>query len=177
LDYNHPVTLALVGHVHSFLFGEYDFASGLFERSIRANPTQPLSWDLYSMLHAYVGQPEKGLSLARWGRHLGTFSPIRYYFDTSKCINAALAGHHREAVEAGEQALRERPDFNSLLRFLTDSKAHLGEMEAARRLLDRLEAVEPDFSIGSLVAARYPILQTEGGAALIAGLVKAGAKR
>lgn len=177
LDYNHPVTLALVGHVHSFLFGEYDFASGLFERSIRANPTQPLSWDLYSMLHAYVGQPEKGLSLARWGRHLGTFSPIRYYFDTSKCINAALAGNHREAVEAGEQALRERPDFNSLLRFLTDSKAHLGEMEAARRLLDRLEAVEPDFSIGSLVAARYPILQTEGGAALIAGLVKAGAKR
>jgi tetratricopeptide (TPR) repeat protein len=177
LDNNHAVTLALVGHVHSFLFGEYDFASGLFERSIRANPTQPLSWDLYSMLHAYAGQPDKGLSLAKWGRHLGTFSPIRYYFDTSKCINAALSGQHQIAIEAGEQALRERPDFNSLLRYLTASKAHLGDMAAARRLLDRLEAVEPDFSIGSLVATRYPILQTEGGAGLIAGLIKAGAKK
>jgi hypothetical protein len=37
--------------------------------------------------------------------------------------------------------------------------------------------VEPDFSIGSLVATRYPILQTEGGAGLIAGLIKAGAKK
>jgi len=177
LDNGNAVTLALVGHVHSFLFGEYDFASGLFERSIRVNPTQPLSWDLYSMLHAYAGQPEKGLRMAKWARHLGTFSPIRYYFDTSRCINAALSGQYDVAIEAGEQALRERPDFNSLLRYLAASRAHIGDMETARRLLDRLEAVEPDFSVGSLVAARYPILQTEGGSALISGLIKAGARK
>lgn len=177
LDNGNAVTLALVGHVHSFLFGEYDFASGLFERSIRVNPTQPLSWDLYAMLHAYAGQPDKGLRMASWARHLGTFSPIRYYFDTSKCITAALSGKYGVAIEAGEQALRERPDFNSLLRYLVASRAHVGDMETARRLLDRLESVEPDFSVGSLVAARYPILQMEGGSALISGLIKAGARQ
>lgn len=176
LDNGNAVTLALVGHVHSFLFGEYDFASGLFERSIRVNPTQPLSWDLYSMLHAYAGQPEKGLRMASWARHLGTFSPIRYYFDTSRCITAALSGRYEIAIEAGEQALRERPDFNALLRYLVASCARVGDMATARRLLDRLESVEPDFSVGSLVAARYPILQTEGGSALISGLIKAGAR-
>lgn len=177
LDASNSVTLALVGHVHSFLFGEYDYASGLFERAIRANPTQVLGWDLYSMLHAYAGQPEKGLSLANWARHLGTYSPYRYYFDTSRLINATLAGNHRVAIEAGEQALRERPDFNSLLRYLVASHAQLGDIRAARSLLDRLNTVEPNFSISSLIDARYPIMRTEGGANLIAGLIKAGVKK
>lgn len=177
LDPGNSVTLALVGHVHSFLFGEYDYASGLFERAIRANPTQVLGWDLYSMLHAYAGQPEKGLGLANWARHLGAHSPYRYYFDTSRLINATLAGNHRVAIEAGEQALRERPDFNSLLRYLVASHAQLGDIRAARSLLDRLNTVEPNFSISSLIDARYPIMRTEGGANLISGLIKAGVKK
>ena len=177
LDHGSATVMALVGHVHSYLFGEYDFASGLFERAIQANPAQVLAWDLYSMLHAYVGQPKKGLALANWGRHLGSHSPYRYYFDTSACINAALAGNHREAIAAGEQALRERPSFNSLLRYLVSSHAHEGDMAKAHALLDRLSVVEPDFSISSLIEARYPILQTEGGAHVIAGLRKAGVIR
>ena len=167
----------MVGHVHSFLFGEYDFASGLFERAIRANPSQVLGWDLYSMLHAYAGQPATGLKMANWSRHLGRHSPYRYYFETSRCINAALAGDHAVAIESGEQALRERPNFNSLLRYLVASHAHQGDMRAAGSMLERLEIVEPDFSVSTLVDARYPIMQTEGGANLIAGLVKAGVRK
>lgn len=175
-DHGSATVMALVGHVHSYLFGEYDFASGLFERAIQVNPAQVLAWDLYSMLHAYAGQPGKGLALANWGRHLGSHSPHRYYFDTSACINAALAGNHKVAIAAGEQALRERPSFNSLLRYLVSSHAHQGDMAKAHALLDRLSIVEPGFSIGSLIEARYPILQTEGGAHVIAGLRKAGVK-
>lgn len=177
LDHGSATVMALVGHVHSYLFGEYDFASGLFERAIQGNPAQVLAWDLYSMLHAYVGQPQKGLALANWGRRLGSHSPHRYYFDTSVCINAALSGNHREAIAAGEQALRERPSFNSLLRYLVSSHAHQGDVVKAHALLERLSVVEPGFSIGSLIEARYPILQTEGGAHVIAGLRKAGVTR
>lgn len=176
-DGNNAVTLALVGHVHSYLFGEYDTASRLFERAIRINPAQVLGWDLYSMLHAYAGQPEKGMALAKWGRHLGAYSPHRYYFDTSLCINAALAGKHDVAIAAGEQALLDRPDFNSLLRYLVSSYAHADDLKTAHRLLDRLSVVEPDFSIGALIDARYPIIQTKGGGDLVAGLLKAGVKK
>lgn len=176
-DGNNAVTLALVGHVHSYLFGEYDTASRLFERAIKINPAQVLGWDLYSMLHAYAGQPEKGMALAKWGRHLGAYSPHRYYFDTSLCINAALAGKHDLAIAAGEQALLDRPDFNSLLRYLVSSYAHTDDLKTAHRLLDRLSVVEPDFSIGALIDARYPIIQTKGGGDLVAGLLKAGVKK
>lgn len=107
--------------------------------------------------------------MATWGRHLGNSSPYRYYFDTSRSINAALAGEYDIAIEAGESALAERPDFNSLLRYLVASHAHRGNMRAAQSFLDRLHIVEPDFSVSALVDARYPIMQTEGGKHLVEG--------
>ena len=176
LDTNNSIALALVGHVHSFLFAEYDYAAGLFERAIRVNPAQPLGWDLYSMLHCYAGQPEKAMAMANWVQNLGFFSTHKYYFDTTKCISAALAGDHVAAISAGHEALKVRPDFNSILRYLAASHAHRDEMEMARKCVERLEAVEPNFSIESLKANRYPLLNTAGGKMLIAGLTKAGVK-
>lgn len=176
LDVNNSIALALVGHVHSFLFCEYDYAAGLFEKAIRINPAQPLGWDLYSMLHCYAGQPEKAMAMANWVQNLGFYSPYKYYFDTTKCISAALAGDHAAAISAGEEALRMRPDFNSLLRYLAASHAHRDELEMARRCVERLETVEPNFSIESLQDNRYPLLNTGGGKMLVAGLTKAGVK-
>ena len=147
LDANNSIALALVGHVHSFLFCEYDYAAGLFERAIKLNPAQPLAWDLYSMLHCYAGQPEKALAMANWVQNLGFYSVHKYYFDTTKCISAALAGDHAAAISAGEDALKMRPDFNSLLRYMAASHAHRDEMELAGKYVERLEAVEPNFSI------------------------------
>ena len=176
LDANNSIALALVGHVHSFLFCEYDYAAGLFERAIRINPAQPLGWDLYSMLLCYAGQPEKATAMANWVQNLGFYSAHKYYFDTTKCISAALAGDHAAAISAGQEALKVRPGFNSVLRYLAASHAHRDEMEMARKCVERLEAVEPNFSIESLRANRYPLLNTAGGKMLIAGLTKAGVK-
>ncbi|WP_275786260.1 SARP family transcriptional regulator [Pararhizobium gei] len=176
LDMNNSVALALIGHVHSFLFCEYDYAAGLFERAIRLNPVQPLGWDLYSMLHCYAGQPENAAAMANWVQNLGYYSAHKYYFDTTKCISSALAGDHAAAISAGQEALRMRPDFNSLLRYLAASYAHRNEMDLARDCVQRLEKVEPNFSIEALQDNRYPLLNTAGGRMLIAGLSKAGVK-
>ncbi|XAZ21099.1 SARP family transcriptional regulator (plasmid) [Sinorhizobium sp. B11] len=176
IDPHNSVSLALVGHVHSFLFGEYDYAANLFEKSIRLNPALPLSWDLYAMLHCYAGQPDKAMAMARWVQELGVYSPHKYYFDTTKCIAAALAGDHAAAIAAGEEALRARPKFNSLLRYLASSHAHLDDLGGARHYLQRLAAVEDGFSINAFRASGYPLLNTGGGQILIDGLVKAGAK-
>ena len=177
LGHDNALSLALIGHIHSYLFGEFDFAAGLFEQSLRFNPAQPLAWDLYAMLHCYAGKPRKGLSLARWARHLGAASPHRYYFDVSNCISAALAAEHRAAIDAGNAALYGGPEFNSVLRFLVSSHAHLGDIDAARELLARLTKVEPGFAIESLFDARYPGLETAGGRLFIDGLRKAGVRQ
>ena len=177
MEPHNALVAALVGHIHSYLFGEFDYAAGLFERSLRVNPAQTLAWDLYAMLHAYAGQPKRALAMARWARHLGAFSPHRYYFETTRAITGTFSAEHRTAIEAGTAALAERPDFNSLLRVLVSSNAHLDRPDEARMFLDRLLTVEPNFSVTSLREAGYPGLETEGGRHFLDGLIKAGVRK
>ncbi|MFN7023018.1 MAG: tetratricopeptide repeat protein [Pseudorhizobium sp.] len=174
LDPTNPVSLALVGHVHSFLFADYDRASHLFEKATHLNPAQPLGWDLYAMLHCFTGQPTKAVAISRWVSHLVTHSRYKYYFDTTRCVSAALAGDYAAAIAAGEEALMERPQFNSVLRYLAASHAHAKHDHEAHKYLVRLQAIEPDISVSALRESRYPLLGTEGGQLLIDGLVKAG---
>ena len=177
MEPNNALVAALVGHIHSYLFGEFDYAAGLFEQSLRVNPAQTLAWDLYAMLHAYAGQPKRALAMARWARHLGAFSPHRYYFETTRAITGNFSGEHHTAIEAGRAALAERPDFNSLLRVLVSSNAHLDRPDEARVFLNKLLMVEPNFSITSLQDGGYPGLDTEGGQHFLAGLIKAGVRK
>jgi tetratricopeptide (TPR) repeat protein len=177
MDPGNALVAALVGHIHSYLFGEFDYAAGLFEQSLRVNPAQTLAWDLYAMLHAYAGQPKRALAMAKWARHLGSFSPHRYYFETTRAITGNFSGEHRTAIEAGQAALAERPDFNSLLRVLVSSHAHMDRPDEARAFLNRLLEVEPNFSVASLHEAGYPGLDTEGGRHFLDGLLKAGVRR
>jgi tetratricopeptide (TPR) repeat protein len=175
-DPDNALIQALAGHVHSYLLGNQMKAVELFEQSIRLNPTRALAWDLYSVLHAYMGMPQAGLKAAQFGRHLGALSPYRYYFDTSCLIAASMAGQHELAVEYGESVLRDRPEFNSVLRFLTSSYGHMGEKEKAKAARMRLLEVEPTFSVKSLREAGYPGLDTPSGKYFIQGLKKAGIK-
>ena len=175
-DPDNALIQALAGHVHSYLLGNQMKAVELFEQSLKTNPTRALAWDLYSVLHAYMGLPQAGLKAAQFGRHLGALSPYRYYFDTSCLIAASMAGQHELAVEYGESVLRERPEFNSVLRFLTSSYGHMGEQEKAKAARKRLLEVEPKFSVQSLREAGYPGLDTPSGRYFIQGLKKAGIK-
>ena len=164
----------LCAYVRSYLFGEHNAAAEQFERALRLNPTYPLAWDLYAMLNAYTGTPARALRMANWACELGAHSPQRYYFQTTRAITACFSGEHQVAVEAGEMALRERPSFNSILRVLVSSYAHLGKLDEAAAYLLQLRQIEPDFSIKALRDARYPGLDTEGGRHFIDGLLAAG---
>ncbi len=169
-----PLVLSLAAHIHSYLFCEYDMAASLFERALKADPEQTIGWDLYAMLHAYTGQEKKSLAMASWAQHLGANTPFSYYFDTTKCIAAALAGDHKGSVAAGERAMVQRPKFNSILRYLISCHAHLGNVQMVESLRQRLIDVEPDFSTDVLRGSGYPGLTTEGGRRFLLGLRKAG---
>ncbi|RUY11257.1 MULTISPECIES: SARP family transcriptional regulator [unclassified Mesorhizobium] len=175
-DPANSVVLALAGHVHSYLFGNYVRAAELFEQAIRINPGRALAWDLYSVLHAYIGRPQPGLQCALFARHLGAQSLYRYYFDTSCLITASMLGRHDLAIRHGEAVLDVRPDFNSVLRYLTSSYGHSGLREKAAGMHHRLLAVEPSFSLEALRDARYPGLDTQAGRYFLRGLKKAGVR-
>ncbi|GHF03479.1 hypothetical protein GCM10016455_25980 [Aliiroseovarius zhejiangensis] len=169
-----PLVLSLAAHIHSYLFSEFDMAASLFERALKIDPEQAIGWDLYATMNAYAGDTKKSLAMASWAQHLGSNTPISYYFDTTKCIAAALAGDHAAAIEAGEKALVQRPKFNSILRYLISSHAHLGNVQMVESLSRKLAEIEPDFSTEVLRGSGYPGLATEGGRQFLLGLRKAG---
>jgi tetratricopeptide (TPR) repeat protein len=169
-----PLVLSLAAHIHSYLFSEFDHAASLYERALKIDPRQAIGWDLYATMHAYTGHNGKSLAMASWGQHLGGNTPLSYYFDTTKCMAAALFGQHEVAIQAGQKALTQRPEFNSILRYLISSHAHLDNVEEVDVLRAKLHAVEPDFSTDVLRAAGYPGLSTEGGRQFLDGLRKAG---
>lgn len=174
LDPYNARTLSLVAHAEGYAFGEYDRAIDLFERAIRLNPGHALTWDLYSVLHGYIGRAAAGFRCAQLARQIGYYSSNRYYYDTSCCITAALSGQYEEALRYGGAALEVRPQFNSALRYMIASHGNLGNRAEAGIYIDRLRAVEPDFSIEALRESHYPGLVTVGGAAFVSGLLRAG---
>lgn len=168
------LVLALAGHVQSYVFGNFQRAVELFEQSLRVNYGRPLTWDLYSVLHGYIGQAEVGYRCAQYARFLGQNSPYSAYFDASCLITAGLAGRAREAIRHGEAALEGMAQFATIHRHLASNYALAGESGKAAEAVRKLRLLEPGFSIDRLREAREPGLDTQGGQLFIRGLKKAG---
>lgn len=167
---------ALVGHVHSYLFGEYDIAYELFAESLRIQPENLVALDLAATLNVYTGQVKEALSLAHRAQAIGRYSPNRFYFETTSGLASAFAGDYRSAIATARSALAARPSFNSLLRIMVACYGHLGDLEAARAYHARLLKAEPEFSIAYLRDIGYPGLTTEAGRLFVEGLRRAGVR-
>lgn len=174
LDPNNSLSNALCAHVFSYGLRNYGAATDLFVRSLKLNPNRALTWDLFSVLHAYIGKPEVGLKCAEWARNIGQFSPLSFYFDTSCCITASLAGHHEAAVRYGQKAIDCRPAYNPALRFMLSSYGHLGDQPNAEGCKRKLLSIEPDFAISSYLEAPYPSIHSDQRDDFLRGLELAG---
>ena len=61
-----------------------------------------------------------------------------------------LAERYEEAVTCGNRSLQLKPDQPGVYRLLAASYGHLGQIEEARRALDALLRLMPDFSTAHL---------------------------
>lgn len=174
LDPNNSLSLTLCAHVFSYVFHDRSYATDLFVKALKINPDRPLTWDLFSVLHAYVGRPEAGLKCAQWAKHISPFSPYAYYFDASCCISASLAGHHQEALEYGRRALSSRPNFNPVLRFMVSSLGHLGRAQEAQPLLGRLMQLDPKFSLEAVASEHHAEMPSDQRNEFTRGFKRAG---
>jgi tetratricopeptide (TPR) repeat protein len=174
IDPNNALSLSLCAHVFSFVLNDTEFASDLLDKSLKINPMHAISWDLFSVLHAYIGKPEVGLKCAKWARRIGEYSPYAYFYDASCCINAALTGRHEEAVQFGQHALSVRPNFKPPLRYMIASAGYLDDRRYTKKLVDQLLEREPDFSAREFLSSRHLRLTAEQKTHLDKGFRRAG---
>lgn len=173
LDPSNALALSVGGHIAAYIDHDYERALHLFDRSLKLDPSSVYAWDSSAVALSYAGQADEALRRIRDTANLWEQHPDAYYFRTTACIAALLAGQPEAAVAAGRQAVRENPNFQASYRPLIASLGLTGRREEAERFLRELRRLHPDFSIGWFKET-YPPLHGEGRERYIEGLRKAG---
>ena len=170
------ITLASLGHVVGYGFGDHAAAQDLLERAIKLNPTQAFAWDHYALHKLYTGDPKGAQLAARRAVHLGSYSPLKYSFDTTLCMSSMLNGELGQAVNAGRAALAKQPRFTAALRYLAASYGLQNRTEEARSVYGKLLQEDPDFVDPEVQRSRFRIFHKETEEQIFKGLTSCGIK-
>ena len=105
------------------------------------------------------------MALSLRAREIARYSPFRHWWDLYHCITCVANDHSELAIEAAEAAVRQAPFFRPAYRHLVALYAQQGRFDRAIKIAERLERIEPGFTLDRLVNDdTYPVrtLRTKG---------------
>ena len=151
-----PLTLALCGHVSSFLGRDYDVALHYFDRAQRLDPALEFPWLWSALTHCYAGNP--GAALERLGQYraLTSNEPSHAWVINIYSVANLFAGNYEKVVACGSRGVKISPGFVNAYKPLLAALGHLGRAEEAKPYVDKLLALEPNFTVERF-AKVYPI--------------------
>jgi tetratricopeptide (TPR) repeat protein len=144
------LSLACLGHVSGFVLRDFETAHELLSRAIALNPHQAFTWDHYALFNLYVGRLDEAQRASKTAVTLGSYSPLRFAFETTLAMVSEMMGDHRTAIFYGERALQRQPLFKPARRYLVAAHAMAGNVDRAKELLAGLLRDDPVLSIQSL---------------------------
>jgi tetratricopeptide (TPR) repeat protein len=140
-------TLAICGHVSSFLGKDYDAALHYFDRAQRLNPRLEFGW-LWSVLtYCYVGRPDFALEQLERYRALIALDPNHSWVLNIHSVAYTFAGNYEKAAKIARRVVKVSPTFVNGYKPLIASLGHLGRYEEAKPYVDKLLALEPNFTV------------------------------
>ncbi|MBT8454857.1 MAG: hypothetical protein HKO95_18835 [Rhodobacteraceae bacterium] len=151
LEPSNSMVLAAASNAAMLVRDDFLAARELAERSVRANPANPFSWDCLGISHLMEGRSESAHRLQLRARHIGQSSPFKHWWDMGCCLTATVTGRFEEARQYAEAAAALVPDFRPPLRYLTAIYANERRTDDAYRVMRRLNTAEPRFSLDRMV--------------------------
>jgi tetratricopeptide (TPR) repeat protein len=112
------------------------------EQAFHLNPMDGFTFGYLGMLTAFAGHWDRGLSLSEKARSLNPHHPGWYWF--APLFDAFRNQDYRLALEIGQKI--NMPSFWRTNIALAAIYGHLGELDPARRALQMLLAVRPEFA-------------------------------
>jgi DNA-binding SARP family transcriptional activator len=176
IDPFNSVTLACIGHVYGYVMRDFETAGEIIRQAIEINPHQAFAWDHYALFSIYTGDYQSALQASRNAVRLGSFSPLRYSFETTLCMAATMLGDYQAAIYYGNRALARQPRFSAAMRYLVACYGHTGQSDDARALLERLYSVDPEFGRERVRQNSMAILDEAGRQRLLHGFILAGVR-
>jgi TolB-like protein len=122
-------------------FGEDIVAMmGLVDRALALNPSFARGWHISGVLGLWAGQPDDAIEHIKAALRL---SPRARVGSSNLNIGAAhfISRRFTEAVPKLLLAVQEDPTFPDPYRFLAACYAHMGQLDDARQIVERLRAI------------------------------------
>jgi DNA-binding SARP family transcriptional activator/tetratricopeptide (TPR) repeat protein len=173
LDPSDARALALVGHVRGFLDKLPEKARDLHERAISLNPNLPLAWCFSGGDNSYLGRHEEAIEQITEAQRLSPHDPHAFFFDSVLMIPHLLRGDFETVATLGQRAIELNPRFSGTYKGYLSTLGHLGRDDEAARVLARLLALEPGFSVRNAME-RSPLTRREDLALYAEGLRRGG---
>jgi len=156
LDPNDPEILTICGHVSAFLCKDYDLALHYFDRAQRINSKLEAAWCWSAATYSYIGKSGIALERLRQFQDLMPTHPHYVWTQNIFSLSYAFAGEYEKAVASGRRVTKINPSFINGYKPLIASLGHLGRVEEAKPYVDKLLALEPNFTVERF-AKVYPI--------------------
>jgi tetratricopeptide (TPR) repeat protein len=149
-------TLAICGHVTSFLGKDYDTALHYFDRAERLDPTLEFPWLWSALTYCYAGKPGFALERLEKYRALTATHPANPWTQNICSVAYLFSGNYERTVSSSLLMTKFSPGFVNAYKPLIAALGHLGRGEEAKPYVDKLLALEPNFTVERF-AKVYPI--------------------
>jgi len=155
-DPDNSTVLALASYVQSFAMRNYAAGCDLAEKSLTANPNNPLALAFLGRAQSYLGNNEVGHEFTSQALKVVGNSPYTYTIYFLGGMTALLTGRYEEAVRLAEVARALAPNYKAPQRYLVPLYLKTGRPDQARDALRRMHELEPNFSLSTMREQRYP---------------------
>ncbi|MBY6089076.1 hypothetical protein [Maritimibacter alkaliphilus] len=157
-DTMNSMVLSAAANANVLLGWNAEAGSELASMSIRVNPSNPLSWIAYAIAALYADKPRMAKEAAQTAAKLAQRTHLYFWCEFHVGLSALQLNELDEACRSFETVAALAPEFRPPLRYLLAAYASRRDYERAGRVLARLRALEPDFTLEAFVSDReYPV--------------------
>lgn len=164
--------LAICGHTRAVLFRDYPAAIDLFDRALKAAPSNAMAWTLSSGVYSYTGQTRTAIERAEMGMRLSPLDTQSFFYLLFLALAHYVNGTYEESIIWARKSAGLNPRLCSNMRWLIASLVAIGRLDEARHFAQVMLEVNPGFRLGSY--ARWCPLQPELRRELLERLHSAG---
>lgn len=156
---------ALVAQTRAMLFGDAGSAGEAARAAVEENPRNPYALQAMAVARMLAGEGEAAYRLSHLGRAYAARSTFRHWWDAHHATICVATGRIDEAIQAAEAAAFGAPSLRPAYRYLMALHAQRGDLDRAQTMRERLERLEPGFSLDQMLRdPDYPVrtLRTTG---------------
>ncbi|RWU21145.1 CadC-family transcriptional regulator [Pseudomonas alkylphenolica] len=167
------VALTRGGHALAHLVGDVDSGIALLDRARLLNPNLAPAWFLGGILRALRGETDAAVDNLNHAVRLSPLDPEMFRMQIGMALAHFFARRFDTASAWAEKALGNLPHLLPAIAVLTASYALGGQLQRARQMMQRLQAMDPTLRVGNL-QQWLPLQRSEDLALFAEGLSLAG---